>query len=163
MSESNEQKDQERAGSATPADTGDGGAQGEETRGPAEPKWTDAKVDAYVKRRIDKQNERHGEELADANNRAERAEEALAAVTRERDRQAVALECGLPVEQVHGATLDEMRANAESLKSYIGTLPIYPTHKGGDDKPAVTREGIMAIKDKKERREAIKAHIQLFE
>ena len=131
----------------------------------SEPKWTDEKVDAYVKARIDKQNSKHGAELADVTERAEKAERELAAVTLERDRQSVALKYGLPIEQVHGTDRDEMERNAESLKEYIGTLPIYPAHKGGDGgtKPKATREGIMAIKNPRERREAIAENIDLFQ
>lgn len=131
----------------------------------SQPKWTDEKVDAYVKARIDKQNARHGEEMADAVDRAERAERELAAMTLERDRQAVALKYGIPVEQVHGNDAEEMERNAESLKQYIGTLPIYPVLNGGEatGKAKPTKEEIMAMKNPRERRAAIAENIELFQ
>lgn len=131
----------------------------------SESKWTDEKVDVYVKARIDKQNARHGEDMAEAIDRAEKAERELAAMTLERDRQAVALECGLPLDQIHGNTKEEMQKNAKSLKQYIGTLPIYPVLNGGEGsgKAKPTKEEIMAMKNPRERRAAIAENIELFQ
>lgn len=63
-----------------------------------------------------------------------------------------------------GNTEEEITANADALLEKLGSIPKYPNvlDNGGSTTPVVSKESILAIKNKNERFEAIKQNAQLF-
>lgn len=104
-------------------------------------------------------------ELEEATRRAEAAEEGLAEARRAEElrlwAEEAASEFGVPASVVRGSTLDEMRAHAKAIS---GLRPSYPVvHETGTSTgPTLTRADILAIKDPRERKAAIREHLDLF-
>ena len=63
-----------------------------------------------------------------------------------------------------GSTEEEIKANADALKERMGTISKFPDvmDSGSNGGSVVTKESIMAIKNKNERFEAIKQNANLF-
>lgn len=109
----------------------------------------------------------NAEELAAANERAEKAEAELAAanaqIAREQAARRVSEATGVPVGVLRGDTEDEMAAHAQAVAEYARALkPTYPADKGGaQSAPAVTAASIEAIEDPIERikKRAENAHL----
>lgn len=116
----------------------------------------------------DKAQEAAKTELERANERAAKAEKALA------DAQAamahtelvakVSQETGVPASLLHGATEEELTASASAISDYVkASAPGYPRDKGGAaGGHAVTVESIEAIKNPVERVRARAAHAELY-
>lgn len=113
-----------------------------------------------------KATEDAADQLADALKRAEKAEAEAAALSKQREisewKSEAARQTGLPADILRGETLEEITAHANAIKA---ALPTYTSLRdtGDHSDPPVTKEGIMSIKNEKERVEAIKKHIDLFE
>lgn len=109
----------------------------------------------------------NSEELAAANERAEKAEAELAAanaqIAREQAARRVSEATGVPVGVLRGDTEEEMAAHAQAVAEYARALkPTYPADKGGaQPAPPVTAASIEAIEDPIERikKRAENAHL----
>lgn len=106
------------------------------------------------------------EQLKEAIARAEKAEAEAAELTRQKEvsewKAEAARQTGIPADVLRGDTLEEITAHANAIKA---ALPAYRSlHDTGDHSaPPITKEGILSIKNDKERLEAIKKHIDLFD
>ena len=110
----------------------------------SEPKWTDDKVDAYVKARIDKQRAKHDAEVASLKAEYDelkaasekqagelesmRSERQLSEWTRQ-----VSAETGVPAEVLRGNTLEELKEHAASIRSAYN---IHPSANEGSGMPS---------------------------
>lgn len=158
------------------ADPVDSGAVDPVATEPTAKTYSRDEMDRLVKKRIDKQNAKHRDEVAaveaertEAQERAQAAEarvaELEAAKARADAAAKVAAECGLAPEQVAllaGETEEDLKAAAEAFKA--AGVPAYPqvTETAGAGKAPVTREEILAIKNTEERVAAMGAHKELF-
>lgn len=137
----------------------------------------DAHTDAVVKRRIDKQRKAHEEELAarDAElaalREAKEAQDARlaeleAADARRRAVDEAAEATGLAAAQIallSGNTAEELQEAARAFMAAAPRgYPVIPGDGGDPEPPTVTREEVMAIKDRRERIRAIAEHPELF-
>lgn len=104
--------------------------------------FTEEELDQRIKARIDKQNAKHAEELAEISKRMRELEERSAAVESERDElkkkqelaemsAAIAAEYDVPAYMLHGENQEELTKSAEAAAAYkkeivsgIGTAPI---------------------------------------
>lgn len=104
--------------------------------------FTADEVDAKIKARIDKQNSKHAEEIAEISKRLKELEERSAAAESERDElkrkqeladmsAAIATEYDVPAYMLHGENQEELTKSAEAAAAYkkeilagIGTAPI---------------------------------------
>jgi len=78
-------------------------------------------------------------------------------------RESVSQEIGVPANLLTADTAEACKAQAEAIKAFA--TPAYPNvHDGGETPtPTVSKADILAIKDEKERLEAIAKNIELFE
>lgn len=122
-----------------------------------------AKAEKY-----DEAQEKAKTELERATERAAKAEEELSRLQKVQEHQKlvakVASATGVPAGLISGATEEEMTACAEAIAVYAKETHLKtPEDKGGAAKPqTLTKEQILAIKNPKERRDAIKANVNLF-
>lgn len=104
-------------------------------------------------------------ELDDAVRRAEAAEaqlaEARGAEQRREWAEQAATEFGVPASVVRGSTLEEMREHARAVSRI---RPAYPVvhETGTSTSPTLTKGDILAIRDPRERKAAIRDHLDLF-
>lgn len=111
--------------------------------------------------------------LAELAEKAAGAEAELAALRAERERADAVAEVskssGLPAEVLalmRGDTREELEATAEGVKAAMGSVPIYPTVTDAGAAGAgagMTRERIEAIKDPRERVNAIASNLNLYQ
>lgn len=105
------------------------------------------------------------EQLKEALARAEKAEAEAAELTRQKEisewKAEAARQTGIPADVLRGDTMEEITAHANAIKA---ALPAYRSlHDTGDHSaPPVTKEGILAIKNEKDRLAAIREHRELF-
>lgn len=141
--------------------------------------WTQAEVDAYAKRRIDKQNAKHAAELADAQAalaEAKAAAEAAAAEAEGLKRAAArgravaeaAKEHGVDAEilaRMAGDTPEEIADNAQALAAKVRAMPLYPAtvDQAVVEAPKPSREAIAAIGNREERIAAIAGNLSLYQ
>ena len=114
--------------------------------------------------KFDEIEEQNKSDLEKATERAEAAEKELAGLRHSADvakwKAAASKATGVPVAALRGDTEEEITAHAEAIKAAI---PIYPqVNETGTNPPEMTKDQILAIKDRKERRAAMLAHIDLF-
>lgn len=97
--------------------------------------FTEAEVDARIKARIDKQNEKHRNEVASIESRVAELEEQL---SQERERIAeyertasvnawkaeASKQTGVPSEILRGSTEEEIKAHAEAIAAAIPAVPV---------------------------------------
>nr|DAZ19104.1 MAG TPA: Major head protein [Caudoviricetes sp.] len=107
--------------------------------------------------------------LDEAEERAKRAESALAeaeaVIERQRAVAEVSAETGVPAALLHGGTAEELKASAEAVRAYADSVrPAYPLDKGGAPAggAAVTAESINAIKDPVARVRARAKHADIY-
>ena len=108
------------------------------------------------------------EELAEANKALEAARAEAAALRAQAEHASavtqVAAETGLPepaVRALRGDTAEELRASAEALRSSTSAYPL--TRDQGEQKPSpLTKEAILAIKDRDKRLDAIQRNASLW-
>lgn len=107
-------------------------------------------------------------ELERANERAAKAERALAdaqaAIEHTELVAKVSKETGVPASLLHGSTEEELTASASAISDYVkASAPGYPRDKGGAaGGQAVTVDSIEAIKNPVERIRARAAHADLY-
>ena len=109
-------------------------------------------------------------DLQKATERAESLQAQLDALTKANEERAlkekISEETGIPVKLLRGSSEEDLRAQAEAIKSYAKAVePSYPNVKDGGEviPPTLSKADILAIKDEKKRLEAIKQNISLFE
>ena len=109
-------------------------------------------------------------DLQKATERANSLQAELDALTRankERElKEKISEETGVPAKLLRGSSEDDLRAQAEAIKSFAKvSAPAYPNIRDGGETPPTTasKEDILSIKDEKKRLEAIKQNISLFE
>lgn len=158
--------DEGAAGAAQPVDSAASSenrpAGGSQTYTKAE---MDAAVDKAVKARIDKQSAKHAQELSAKEDELARVAEQVsvlqgrvdayeAAEARAKAVQAAAASTGVPAEQVallSGSTEEELTEAAKALMAAAPATSRYPVvAEGANGGKAVTKEDILAIKDKGE-------------
>lgn len=104
--------------------------------------FTEEELDQRIKARIDKQNAKHAEELAEISKRMKELEERSAAAESERDElqrkqelaeatAKVAQEFDVPAYMIHGETQEEIAKSAEAAAAFkkeilasVGTAPV---------------------------------------
>lgn len=102
--------------------------------------FTQADVDAIVKRRIDKQNAKHAEEMAQLNAALDEAKSNAQSAAAERDAlkasaqksewaAAAAKEYGVPSTILRGDTEEEIAKHAQEIAAEIGKNRAYPQFK----------------------------------
>ena len=166
------------------------GEQAPAAEGPAQDRtFTQEDVDRIVKERLarakstppadyaahkpkaaewDKAQEAAKSELERANERAAKADRALAdaqaAIEHSELVAKVSQETGVPASLLHGATEEELAASASAISDFVkASAPGYPRDKGGAaGGRAVTVESIEAIKNPVERVRARAAHADLY-
>lgn len=108
-------------------------------------------------------------DLQKANERAESLQAELDAIKRsnqERElRERISQETGVPSALLRGNSEEDLRAQAEAIKGYAQTATKYPNVRDAGEVrvPVTTKADILAIKDERERLNAIKDHIELFQ
>lgn len=134
---------------------------------------TKEQADALVKARIDKQNAKHAKEtealtqqLADEQSTREELEKEVATLRHEKElaawKEQASAETGVPASVLKGDTLEELQAHAAQIKAAIPMYPTLPNDGGASNTPALTKEDIYAIKDRRKRVEAMAQHDELF-
>ncbi len=120
------------------ADTAsEGQAPAAEAPAPQTKTFTQAEVDAIIKRRIDKQNAKHGSEMESLTARIDELEKSAKAAEAERDRlrhesdltawkAAAADEFGVPQDILRGDTEEEVKAHAEAVRDAMGKSMRFP-------------------------------------
>lgn len=134
--------------------------------------YTADELDAAIKKRIDKQNARHAEEMAELVKKVKELEERSAQAEAERAElqkkqdlaswtAQAAAEYGVPGDLLRGSNLEELMEHAKVIKAAIPSYPVLresgePKHVGA------TKESILSISNEKERLAAIRENIELF-
>lgn len=124
----------------TAADTAD--KEQNQPAGGSDKTFTADEVDAKIKARIDKQNARHAEEIAEISKRLKELEERSAAAEAERDelqrkqeladeKAKLVTEYDVPAYMLHGENQEELTKSAEAAAAYrkevlasVGTAPV---------------------------------------
>ena len=114
--------------------------------------------------KFDEIEEQNKSDLEKATERAEAAEKELAGLKHSADvakwKAAASAATGVPVAALRGDTEEEITAHAEAIKAAI---PIYPqVTETGTNPPEMSKSDILAIKNPRERRAAMLAHLDLF-
>ena len=114
--------------------------------------------------KFDEIEEQNKSELEKATERAEAAEKELAGLKHAADvakwKAAASAATGVPVAALRGDTEEEITTHAEAIKA---SMPIYPqVTETGTNPPELSKSDILAIKNPRERRAAMLAHLDLF-
>lgn len=99
--------------------------------------FTKDEVDAIVRRRVDRQNARHNEEVEALTKRvgeleaeAKEAAEERARAEHEREvdgwKAEAAKETGVPADLLRGSTIEEVMEHAQAIKAAMGRVPRFP-------------------------------------
>ncbi len=118
--------------------------------------------------KFDEQEEASKSELQKANEKADELQKQLDALQRDNTiretRQKVATELGIPASLLNADTEEACREQAQAILDFAGTKPKYPNVKDGGEShtPSLSKSDILSIKDERQRIEAIKQNIELF-
>lgn len=124
-----------------------------------------AKYEGYAQYKADAEAHADYDEVVAARDRALADVERLTASAARRDLvDKVSAATGVPGSLLKGETEDELTASAEAVKAYAGSqAPAYPQDKGGGASPAtLTKEQILAEKDRDKRLQLIAENLSLF-
>jgi len=108
-------------------------------------------------------------DLQKANERADALQAELDAMKRARQEQElrdrISQETGVPANLLRGTSEEDLRAQAEAIKGFAQTTNKYPNVRDAGEAriPAANKADILAIKDERERLQAIRDHIDLFQ
>lgn len=130
MDESKEQPEGAAADEGEAAKDAAGGQGGPRT-------FTKDEVDAIVRRRVDRQNAKHNEEVEALTRRvgeleaaAKQAADEKERIEREREaagwRAEAAKETGVPADLLRGSTAEEVMGHAQAIKAAMGRVPRFP-------------------------------------
>lgn len=104
-------------------------------------------------------------DLDKAKQRAKDAEAKVAELEAEKERNGWAAEAskqtGVPAAILRGSTLEEMIEHGRQIKGHVSMHPVV-SDKGEPPTPTLTKEQILKIKDRRERKAAIAEHLDLF-
>ena len=104
-------------------------------------------------------------DLDKANQRVKDAEAKVAELEAERERNNWAAEAskqtGVPAAILRGSTLEEMVEHGKQIKGLVSMHPVV-NDKGEPPTPTLTKEQILKIENKRDRKAAIAANLDLF-